>query len=73
MNFIPSDMAPIYAARKEELNRRLLVLAEWAVKRATGDHDEATTMTMLKKRVLEIEDGVNRAGWRAASRESVSA
>ena len=66
-------MTAIYAARKAELNRRLLVLAEWAVKRANGDHDEDTTMTMLKKRILEIEDGVNRAGWREANRESESA
>jgi len=73
MKYIPSDMVPIYAARKAELNRRLLVLAEWAVKRATGDHDGDTTLTMLKKRIDEIESGVNRAGWREANRESESA
>lgn len=54
-------------ARKAELNRRLEVLAQWAVARAQGDHDEDTTLTMLKRRVEQIEDGVNRAGWRAAA------
>lgn len=52
-------------ARKEKLNECLLNLSKWAESRAAGTHDADTTLTMLKKRVQEIETQVNRAGWRA--------
>ena len=60
--------ANIRIARMEELNRRLRVLSEWALNRTTGGHDTETTITMLRRRVEEIEDGVNRAGWRATTK-----
>jgi len=59
-------MSAIDRARKDELNRRLLVLASWSATRAHGEFDTETTLTMLKKKVIDLEDGMKRAGWSAA-------
>lgn len=59
-------MSAIDRARKDELNRRLLVLALWSATRAHGEFDTETTLTMLKKKVIDLEDGMKRAGWSAA-------
>jgi hypothetical protein len=46
---------------KEVINLRLRTLANWCEKRASGDHDPATTITMLKKKLAELEAAVRRA------------
>jgi hypothetical protein len=47
--------------RKEVLNLRLRTLANWCEKRASGDHDTGTTITMLKAKVAELEAAVQKA------------
>lgn len=51
------------AARKERLNRGLLTLASWAQIRATGEHDDETSLTMLERKTTELRAAVNKAGW----------
>lgn len=53
------------AARKARLNQGLLSLASWAQSRATAEHNDDTTLTMLEKKVAEIKSAVNKAGWDA--------
>jgi hypothetical protein len=59
------DHWQIARARKERLNQGLLTLSSWAASRAAGDHDEDTTLSMLKRKVAELHDAVDRAGWLA--------
>lgn len=54
-------------ARKLRLNEVLHTLGDWCHARAAGDHNEMTTLTLLSRRISEIESSVNRAGWRAAA------
>jgi|688.fasta_scaffold01478_38 hypothetical protein len=56
-------------ARKERLNRGLLTLSSWASSRTIGNHDEDTTLSMLKRKITELCDAVDRAGWGACAKE----
>jgi hypothetical protein len=60
------------SARKERLNQGLLTLSSWAAGRAAGDHDEDTTLSMLKRKVAELHDAVDRAGWLASTKADES-
>jgi hypothetical protein len=40
-------------------------LSHWCAKRAEGEHDDDTTMTMLLKKVNELPHQINKAGWMA--------
>jgi hypothetical protein len=53
----------LYAARKERLNAGLVTLAKWCARRALGDHDESTTISMLECKVINLVSAVDRAGW----------
>lgn len=55
------------AARKPVLKQRLLTLASWCQSRASGEHDDETTLTMLERKALEIRQNVNKAGWKAVA------
>lgn len=57
----------IETARTERLKLGLHNLAAWCHARAEGEHDNETTLTMLKRKAAELEDAVNRAGAAAAS------
>jgi hypothetical protein len=39
---------------------RLRMLAHWCEKRASGEHDTATTVTMLRKKVEELAKAISR-------------
>jgi hypothetical protein len=56
-------MTAIERARIERLNRGLLTLASWCRSRTMFPHDEMTTQTMLRKKVEELVNAVDRAGW----------
>jgi hypothetical protein len=53
-------------ARRICLQAHLWTLSKWAEKRATGEHDAATSLSMLKRKVGEIEEAMNKAGQSAA-------
>ncbi len=55
----------LYTARRNRLNEGLRTISEWCTKRAEGDYDESTTITMLLRKVNELPDQVDKAGWRA--------
>ncbi len=57
--------AVLYTARRNRLNEGLRTISEWCTKRAEGDYDESTTITMLLRKVNELPDQVDKAGWRA--------
>lgn len=57
----------ILATRDAKLNEALTSFGNWCLSRAAGDHDQYTTLTMLKRRATDIENSVNKAGWRAAN------
>jgi hypothetical protein len=61
------SMCPIYKARREQLARGLESLAKWAEARASGDHRPETTLSLLKRKVVEIEARSIRAGCDAAN------
>ena len=49
-------------ARKHTLNAKLRTLSEWAKNRADNPHhDVSTTISMLRRKVDEINDAVARA------------
>jgi hypothetical protein len=49
-------------ARKHTLNAKLRTLSEWAKNRADNPHhDVSTTISMLRRKVGEIDDAVARA------------
>lgn len=56
-----------HEARRQALNDSLRTLAAWAAKRAELNVNTETTLTMLKRKVAEIDDRVTRAGRRAAA------
>lgn len=60
-----SRLAVCLKARKARLNQGLLTLASWAQSRATGEHDEGTTLTMLARKVGDLNQAVQKAGWHA--------
>ena len=43
------------------LNARLTTLSIWAQDRADGEFNHHTTLTMLKRRVEDIEDAVSKS------------
>ena len=57
----------INEARKLRLRQALKALANWAEARSDGNHNTETTLTMLERRVSEIKDQVDRAGWVASN------
>jgi ATP-dependent protease HslVU (ClpYQ) peptidase subunit len=59
-------------ARRFRLKQSLLALANWAEARAGGNHNTETTMTMLERRLSEIRDQVDRAGWAASNSANAS-
>lgn len=46
---------------KEYLKKRLKTLAAWCSTRADGDHDTETTLSLLRRKVTQTEDGANKA------------
>ena len=46
---------------KEYLKQRLKTLASWCATRADGDHDPETTLSLLRRKMAQTEDGVNKA------------
>lgn len=58
------------AARRVEMKARLISIAAWATQRAEGLHDSATTLTMLKKKVIDADDRVIKAGRRTFEQEA---
>lgn len=58
----------IHEARTARLRAGLRSLGEWALRRAEGDHDIHTTLTMLARKAAELPDAVNRAGWAESNR-----
>ena len=55
------------AARTPVLKAGLHSLAVWCQSRATGRHDDETTLTMLELKATELRHRVNRAGWKAVA------
>jgi len=55
----------IYTARHTRLIEALHNLSHWCAKRAEGEYDDYTTMTMLLKKVNELPHQINKAGWMA--------
>ena len=53
----------LYAARKARLNRDLVIIGNWCIKRAEGKHNADTTMTMLTKKLIKLQSDVDKAGW----------
>ena len=45
----------------EYLKKRLKTLASWCVTRADGDHDPETTLSLLRCKVAQMEEGANKA------------
>lgn len=48
-----------HPTRKAALNHGLRTLANWALLRSVGDHDVATTLTLLSRKVEELRKRVN--------------
>ncbi len=61
----------IKLARKIALKHQLAILSDWAQNRANGDFNERTTLTVLKRKLVEIEDKVNKAGYAASYKQSL--
>lgn len=59
----------IQKARDLQTSKSLLVLADWCLRRAAGNHNERTTQTMLRRKVEELGEAVDRAGWLAGELE----
>jgi hypothetical protein len=55
----------LYNARRNRLNEGLRTISDWCAKRAEGDYDDSTTITMLLRKVNELPHQVDKAGWRA--------
>jgi hypothetical protein len=55
--------APEISAEEQVLKLRLRTLALWCEKRATSEHCVETTLTMLYRKVSEVEASVRKAGW----------
>jgi hypothetical protein len=55
----------LYTARHARLIEALHNLSHWCAKRAEGEHDDDTTITMLLKKVNELPHQINKAGWMA--------
>jgi hypothetical protein len=57
--------AVLYTARRNRLNEGLRTISEWCAKRAEGNYDDSTTITILLRKVNELPHQVDKAGWRA--------
>ena len=55
----------IAKARRERLWECLETLSAWAAKRAGKEYNTTTTITMLYRKVQDIIDSVDKAGWQA--------
>lgn len=51
---------------RQRLNEGLLTLSLWCFMRAQGQHDIATTLSMLERKSNELRDAVKRAAIDAA-------
>jgi hypothetical protein len=58
----------LYTARRNRLNEGLRTISDWCAKRAEGDYDDSTTITMLLRKVNELPHQVDKAGWRALAK-----
>lgn len=56
----------------DRLNRGLRTLGQWCFERAAGEHNEETTLTMLIRKVGELEEAVLRSGWAASTEDPLS-
>ena len=54
-------------ARHERLIWGLITLSSWCSSRASGQHDDATTITMLERKTRELVISIDEAGWKAIS------
>lgn len=74
MNIVNTEalVTSISIARRERLEMGLLHLAQWAKRRADGDFNVETTTSILTRKVGELKDAVDRAGWRAREEFSTS-
>ena len=45
----------------EYLKKRLKTLASWCATRADGDHDPETTLSLLRRKVAQTEEGATKA------------
>lgn len=63
-----SALLSVAEARQQRLNRGLLTLASWCKSRAMFHHNEKTTATMLRRKVDELFDAVDKAGWAAQAK-----
>jgi hypothetical protein len=50
-------------ARSEALKKELRILIDWLQVRVNSDHDELTTITMLKRKLDRCEERVKKAGY----------
>jgi len=50
-------------ARSEALKKELRILIDWLQIRVNTDHDELTTITMLKRKLDRCEERVKQAGY----------
>lgn len=60
------------AARRKRLCGGLMSLSNWCVSRAESDTNEATTLTILERKVCELRAAVDQAGWDAISDYSLA-
>ena len=50
-------------ARSAALKKELKILIDWLLIRVNTDHDELTTITMLKRKLDRCEERVKKAGY----------
>ena len=50
-------------ARADALKQELRILIDWLLVRVNTDHDELTTITMLKRKLARCEERVKQAGY----------
>lgn len=50
-------------ARADALKQELRILIDWLLVRVNTDHDELTTITMLKRKLDRCEERVKQAGY----------
>lgn len=57
-------------ARSEALKKEMSSIADWLRTRIIADHDELTTITMLKRKVERCEERVRIAGYNFLVKEN---
>jgi hypothetical protein len=65
LNMSNEQYTVLYTARRNRLNEGLCTISDWCAKRAEGNYDDSTTITMLLRKVNELPHQVDKAGWRA--------